>query len=54
VDDISAVHAVLRQRGVSFQEPPHVIARMPDHDLWMTVCQDSEGNYVGVMSEVRR
>jgi methylmalonyl-CoA/ethylmalonyl-CoA epimerase len=54
VDDISAVHAVLTQRGVSFQEPPHVIARMPDHDLWMTVCQDSEGNYVGVMSEVRR
>ncbi|HEY2064348.1 MAG TPA: VOC family protein [Gemmatimonadaceae bacterium] len=54
VDDIMAVHALLTQRGVAFEEPPHVTARMPDHDLWMTVCKDSEGNYVGVMSEVRR
>jgi methylmalonyl-CoA/ethylmalonyl-CoA epimerase len=54
VDDIAAAHALLTQRGVSFDEPPHVIARMPDHDLWMTVCKDSEGNHVGLMSEVRR
>ena len=54
VDDIAAVYALLVDREVVFKEPPHVVARMSDHDLWMAVCQDSEGNYVGLMSEVRR
>jgi methylmalonyl-CoA/ethylmalonyl-CoA epimerase len=27
---------------------------MPDHDLWMTFFRDSEGNLLGLMSEVKR
>jgi hypothetical protein len=26
---------------------------MPDHDLWMAFIDDSEGNLLGLMSEVR-
>jgi methylmalonyl-CoA/ethylmalonyl-CoA epimerase len=54
VEDIEATHARLVARGVAFDERPHIIARMPDHDLWMGVCRDSEDNHVGIMSEVRR
>ena len=54
VGDIATVHRLLSDRGVAFKEEPGVVARMPDHDLWMAVCRDSEGNYVGLMSEVPR
>ena len=53
VPDIQAAHAELRQRGVSFEGEPHLIARMPDHELWMAFFRDSEGNTLALMSEVR-
>lgn len=54
VPDIQAAHAQLKQSGVSFEEEPHLIARMPDHDLWMTFFRDSEDNLMALMSEVAR
>ena len=53
VDDIQAAHATLRGRGVGFEGEPHLIARLPDHDLWMAFCRDTEGNLLALMSEVR-
>jgi methylmalonyl-CoA/ethylmalonyl-CoA epimerase len=53
VDDIQQAHATLVSRGVSFAADPHMVARMPDHELWIAVCRDSEENFVGLMSEVR-
>ena len=53
VDDIHAMHAALTSRGVKFFQEPHLIARMPDHDLWMAFLKDTEGNTIGVMCEVR-
>jgi methylmalonyl-CoA/ethylmalonyl-CoA epimerase len=53
VADIHAAHAGLRSRGATLVDEPHVIARLPDHDLWMSFCHDSEGNLLGLMSEVR-
>jgi methylmalonyl-CoA/ethylmalonyl-CoA epimerase len=53
VADIHGAHAALRSRGAAFVDPPHLIARLPDHDLWMAFCRDSEGNLLGLMSEVR-
>ena len=50
---IHGAHAALRSRGAAFVDPPHLIARLPDHDLWMAFCRDSEGNLLGLMSEVR-
>lgn len=53
VDDIRQAHADLEARGVAFRGEPHVIARMPDHELWMAFFDDSEGNTLALMSEVR-
>src|SRR5215469_9745345 len=54
VPDIQAAHATLKDRGVRFEDEPHRIARMPDHDLWMTFFRDSENNVLALMSEVKR
>ena len=53
VDDIEAMHQTLLARGVEFRQPPHLIAKMPDHDLWMAFFRDTEGNTQALMSEVR-
>jgi methylmalonyl-CoA/ethylmalonyl-CoA epimerase len=54
VPDISAAHNKLRDSGVHMEGEPHLIAKMPDHDLWMTFFRDSEDNFLGLMSEVKR
>ena len=48
----TAAYAALRARGVTFLDAPHLIARLPDHELWMAFCRDSEANLLGLMSEV--
>lgn len=53
VDDIQAAHRTLVERGVTFNEPPHVAARLPDHALWLAFFRDSEKNVLALMSEVR-
>jgi catechol 2,3-dioxygenase-like lactoylglutathione lyase family enzyme len=53
VPDINAAHRQLLANDVRFEDQPHVIARMPDHDLWMTFFRDSEENLLALMSEVR-
>ena len=53
VDDISAAHRALVDRGVEFKGTPHLIAKMPDHDLWLAEFRDTEGNALALMSEVR-
>ncbi|HXF83378.1 MAG TPA: VOC family protein [bacterium] len=54
VDDIPQAVAALRARGVHFTAEPHLIARLPDHDLWMAFFLDSEDNTMALMSEVPR
>ena len=53
VEDLNATYETLVSRGVSFHSKPHLIAKMPDHELWMAFFRDSEDNLVGLMSEVR-
>ena len=53
VPDIRAAFAALRSRGVSFVDEPHLVAKMPDHELWMTFFKDADGNTLALMSEVR-
>jgi methylmalonyl-CoA/ethylmalonyl-CoA epimerase len=52
VPDLAAAHAALAGRGVEFLDAPHLVARLPDHELWMAFCRDSEGNLLGLMSEL--
>jgi len=54
VPDIQAAHLSMKAHGVHFEDEPHLLAKMPDHDLWMTFFRDSEGNLMGLMSEVKR
>ena len=53
VADINQAHQQMKSRGVVFVDEPHLIAKLPDHDLWMTFFRDSEENLLGMMSEVR-
>ncbi len=53
VPDIHASHATLVARGVEVVRDPHFIARMPDHDLWISDYRDSESNLFALMCEVR-
>ena len=53
VPDIRAAHAALVERGVMFVQPPRPVARLPDHELWLALCHDSEDNLLALMSEVR-
>jgi predicted enzyme related to lactoylglutathione lyase len=53
VADIQSTHARLVQRNVKTEGEPHVVAKMPDHDLWLAEFRDSEGNIMALMSEVR-
>ena len=53
VDDLPAAWTALRDRGVEWIDEPHLVARMPDHDLWMAFFRDSEGHTLAALSEVR-
>ena len=53
VADLPAAYDELRSGGVAFIDAPHLIAAMPDHELWMAFFTDSEGNTLSLMSEVR-
>ena len=54
VEDINLVHEQLKEKGVEVVQVPHMIAKMPDHDLWMMFLRDPDANLIGVMSEVPR
>jgi methylmalonyl-CoA/ethylmalonyl-CoA epimerase len=53
VPDIQQAHESLLQRGAPFEGPPHLVARMPDHELWMAFFRDPDRNLLALMSEVR-
>lgn len=51
VADIGAAYEALTSSGVTFIDQPHLIAKMPDHELWMTFFRDSEENVLALMEE---
>jgi len=53
VPDIGEAFQALSGRGVAFEREPHLVARMPDHDLWMAFLRDPDRNLLALMSEVR-
>ena len=52
VADMQAAYQRLKSAGAKFEDEPHLVARMPQHDLWMTFFRDTEGNLLALMSEV--
>jgi methylmalonyl-CoA/ethylmalonyl-CoA epimerase len=53
VDDIQSAYESLVLQSVACEGTPHLIAKMPDHDLWMTFFRDPDKNLLALMSEVR-
>ncbi len=51
--DLAAAYGAVVARGARAERPPALTARMPDHELWMAFVRDTDGNLVGLMSEVR-
>ena len=49
--DIALTVDELEKRGVTFKHPPHLIAKMDDHDLWMAFFTDPDGHMLAVMQE---
>jgi methylmalonyl-CoA/ethylmalonyl-CoA epimerase len=54
VADINKACAALRARGISIVQQPQLVARMPDHDLWLAVLNDPDGHPIELMSEMPR
>ncbi len=54
VPNIQEAFNTLSARGVQFIDKPHLVAPMPDHDLWMTFFHDTSKNTLALMSEVPR
>ncbi len=53
VADLKTAFATLKQRGVVFEKEPHLLAKLPDHELWMAFFRDQDKNLLALMSEVR-
>jgi methylmalonyl-CoA/ethylmalonyl-CoA epimerase len=51
--DIQAAYAALQERGADLIDQPHLIAKLPDHELWMCFLRDPDGNPLALMEERR-
>jgi methylmalonyl-CoA/ethylmalonyl-CoA epimerase len=53
VADIDAEHRAITTRGATFIDTPHLVARMPDHELWMCFFKDPDDHTLALMCEKR-
>ncbi len=53
VADIQQAYEALADREVAFLQKPRLVARMPDHELWMAFLKDPDGNVLGMMCEIK-
>jgi methylmalonyl-CoA/ethylmalonyl-CoA epimerase len=51
VSGIEAAFEHLKAGHAEIVQRPHLVAPMPDHDLWMGFFKDSEGNTLALMEE---
>lgn len=52
VDDLTQSYSQMKEKGVSFIDKPHVVAKMDSTETWMVFFNDTEGNTHALMSEV--
>lgn len=52
VDEITASYSQMKEKGVSFIDKPHVVAKMDSTETWMVFFNDTEGNTHALTSEV--
>jgi methylmalonyl-CoA/ethylmalonyl-CoA epimerase len=51
VEDLEGDCAKLRDEGVRFRAEPHLVAKLPDREIWMAFLEDTEGNVLALTSE---
>ncbi len=50
---VAELYAAVVGRGAKPEREPALVAKLPDHELWMAFVRDPEGNLVGLMEERR-
>ena len=53
VEDIKKSYEELIAKGVSFNDEPHIVAKMEHTETWMAFFKDSEDNTHALMSELQ-
>ncbi len=53
VTDLQVSFVNLTEKGLAFETKPHLVASMPDHELWMAFFRDPDQNILALMSEIR-
>jgi methylmalonyl-CoA/ethylmalonyl-CoA epimerase len=53
VSDLDGAHRALAARGVPCEQPPQLVARMPDYELWLAEYRDPARNIFALMCEKR-
>ena len=53
VANLQASFTTLTARGAAFEAPPHLVAKLPDHELWMAFLRDPDRNLLALMEEKR-
>jgi len=53
VNELQSRYETLSARGLIFEAKPHLVAKMPDHELWMAFFYDPDKNLMALMSEIK-
>ena len=53
VDRIADTVEAMKARGVVFPTGAHLIAKLPDREIWLAEFKDPDGNLMALMSEVK-
>jgi methylmalonyl-CoA/ethylmalonyl-CoA epimerase len=53
VNELQTTFENLSAKGLIFEAKPHLIAKMPDHELWMAFFRDPDNNLLALMSEIK-
>lgn len=54
VADLALTVRELKAKGAEVFSEPHLLAPMPDHDLWMAFTRDPDGHLIGLMMEAAK
>ena len=53
VERIAEAVKAMKARGVQFVNDEHLIARLPDREIWLAEFRDPDGSSLALMSEVK-
>ena len=54
VQDIHQAYQTLTERGVAFDDSPHLIADMGTYEIWMAFFHDPDQNILAISSDIPR